>query len=656
MAGATGGASIATRQGSLKYRADIDGLRAVAIVSVLIFHAFPSLLPGGYIGVDIFFVISGYLITSIILRGLQAGSFRFSTFYAHRIRRIFPALLLVLPVCWLAGWFFLLPEEFRQLGLHIAAGAGFLQNVVLWSEVGYFETASELKPLTHLWSLAIEEQFYLALPVLLWAAWKLRRRPWPALAVLAVSSLLSFALNVRNIPHDAVSTFFLPQYRAWELLAGGLLAYAQTRRSGQNPAPAWPAGLAHAASLAGATCLVAGLWLIRPDSLFPGWWALFPVAGAFLLIMAGAQAWVNRYVLANRLMVFIGLISYPLYLWHWPLLVFARIVEGQVPPWEIRLGAAALSVLLAWLTFRYVERPLRSGRGTWVRTAALAVLMVVMAGAGLFVHQRDGLPERLPGPVRAVLGHQYEYQADYREGSCFLRPEQDAQAFQACEDTVRPGAGRMLLWGDSHGAHLYPGLLRRYGADWTLVQRNASGCPPIPGMNIEDRGHCLGINEAVLQELRQAPPDVVILAAAWFRYDWPQVAQTIELLKRLGTPRIVVVGPVPQWQDGLPRTLLSYLRANGMTARLPERLHTGHDAETRELDREVAELVRAHGAEYASPLASLCDVDGCLVLSPAARADEAPSLTAWDYGHLTRGASEYVVRRFPEPEGSRVYF
>ena len=372
------------------YRPDIDGLRAVAILSVVAFHAFPANLRGGFVGVDIFFVISGFLISNIIFRSLQRGDFSFAEFYAHRIKRIFPALIVVLAASFAFGWFALLPDEFKQLGKHMAAGAGFVQNFVLWKEAGYFDTASELKPLMHLWSLAIEEQFYLIYPLLIWAAWRVRLN---ALALVVVLGALSFGLNVLEIRDAAVKTFFVPQTRYWELLAGSVLAYLQLFKHGQS-APLLsrsPALSAHGRRVLNNLLSACGLFLIllavitiHKGRAFPGWWALAPVAGAFLLILAGPQAWVNRNFLANRLMVFVGVISYPLYLWHWPILSFARIMEAEMPSPEIRGGAVALSLLLAWLTYRLLERPIRFGRKTWVKTAVLSCLLTLVGGAGSY--------------------------------------------------------------------------------------------------------------------------------------------------------------------------------------------------------------------------------------------------------------------------------
>ena len=286
------------------YRADIDGLRALAIVPVLLFHAFPTVLPGGFIGVDVFFIISGFLISSIIFKGLQRGSFTFLGFYANRIKRIFPALLLVLTVSFVFGWFFLLPGEYAQLGKHIVGGAAYVENFVLRREAGYFDTRSYLKPLMHLWSLGIEEQFYLTYPFLLWLLWRLRSN---LLAILIPLILFSFSLNLWQVRNDAVGAFFMPQTRFWELWVGGTLAYLDifppcgpsrlirnwSALASHFPQPEW---LRARAVLVKDTLSVLGILLIGigllvvHDNRFPGWWALLPVGGASLLVWAGPAA------------------------------------------------------------------------------------------------------------------------------------------------------------------------------------------------------------------------------------------------------------------------------------------------------------------------------------------------------------------------------
>jgi len=277
------------------------------VLSVVIFHAFPKLLKGGFIGVDIFFVISGFLISTIIMGSLERNSCSFIEFYSRRIKRIFPALILVLTACFVFGWFALLADEYKQLGKHIAGGAGFISNFLFWRESGYFDNAAETKPLLHLWSLGIEEQFYIIWPLLLWLAWK---RRFNLLTITMVVAIISLALNVGKVHSDATAAFYSPQTRFWELLIGSVLAYMTLHRQHLLPkfkhkldswlgqiiyaqAPETNGKTLHSVqSLLGAFLIIAGL-LITKQKYFPGWWALLPTLGAVLIISAGTQACVQ---------------------------------------------------------------------------------------------------------------------------------------------------------------------------------------------------------------------------------------------------------------------------------------------------------------------------------------------------------------------------
>lgn len=433
-----------------KYRPHIDGLRALAVLLVVGFHAFPTVVEGGFVGVDVFFVISGFLISGIIFEELDRGAFSFGQFYARRVRRIFPALVLVMAACFAFGWFAMLADEYKQLGKHLAAGAGFISNLTLWQESGYFDSAADTKPLLHLWSLGIEEQFYMLWPLALWAAYRVRMSRL-ALCLALVAG--SFALNAAYVHSNPVATFYSPATRFWELLAGSVLAYFAT------PAgkPLLRGVLAPASSTAstmhafiGLALLAVAVATVTRVHAFPGWWALLPVLGTCFILAAGSGAWLNRVVLSNRLLVWIGLISYPLYLWHWPLLVFARLAEyNGTPPWPIRLAAVALSVVLAWLTYIAVERPLRFGRPVASRLAALCGLMLAIGLAGYNAYRNDGFVLRAANAKVALF-------AD------ILSPPQTRITNDSCQKLLgrapMPGAvclaksahPAMLIVGDSH--------------------------------------------------------------------------------------------------------------------------------------------------------------------------------------------------------------
>ena len=461
---------------STKYRADIDGLRAIAVLSVVGFHAFPEWVTGGFIGVDIFFVISGYLITTILLEGLARGKFSIPDFYVRRVNRIFPALLTVMIASYAFGWLTLFPDEFQQLGKHIAGGSAFISNLVLWNESGYFDTSAEIKPFLHLWSLGIEEQYYIFWPVIMWAAWK-KQLNLLAIAVLLLGA--SFALNMEYIKEDPTFTFYMPQTRCWELLIGSVLAYLSLYKISafdkafaatdrflaaitHKPVPVESGQtLRNALSFIGLGLIAYGLATITKDDQFPGWRAIFPTVGTALIIAAGSRSWLNRSLLSNKLMVWVGLISFPLYLWHWPLLTFARIIQSDVPSQEIRMAAVFSAFILAWLTYRLLERPLRSNQSKF-KTPILVILMASIGGVGFATFNLGGLPDR-----EAVKSAE-EFNSQFvgpiwkftKNDTCINRyqfKEAESYGWWFCI-TNRDEKPTLLLLGNSYANHLYPGL------------------------------------------------------------------------------------------------------------------------------------------------------------------------------------------------------
>ncbi len=462
------------------YRPDIDGLRALAIILVVMFHAFPSVVTGGFIGVDIFFTISGFLISSIIFKGLRRDTFSFRGFYANRIRRIFPALVLLLGFSLVFGWFFLLPGEYAQLGKHIVGGAGYVENFVLRSEAGYFDTKSFLKPLMHLWSLGIEEQFYLTYPFLLWAAWRLRCN---TLVVLTPLVLLSFGLNVWESHRNAASDFFLPQTRFWELWIGGVLAYVDIfRPEDRNRIMRRFTWMPNAASVVGTILIGFAVALVQEHS-FPGWWAVLPVVGSSLIIVAGSAAWINRRVFANAIAVFFGLISYPLYLWHWTILSFARTIRGEELPVGARIAAVTLSIIFAWATFRFVESPIRFGRKSWVTTASLVLTSVIVLCAGFATHRHEGFAGRFK-----TLPDDFGWGQPEIPSTANCRKTVGVKTLGDCRNSGA-GAPDVLLIGDSHAGALYRGLAPAYAQrSLTLMNLGEPGCLPFYDTETYDLG------------------------------------------------------------------------------------------------------------------------------------------------------------------------
>lgn len=631
---------------SSKYRADIDGLRAVAVLLVVIFHAFPELNGGGFVGVDVFFVISGFLITGIIVNDLERSRFSFKSFYARRIKRIYPALLVVLLTCYVSGWLLLLPDEFAALGKHIAGGAGFVANIVLWRESGYFDVQNDLKPLLHLWSLGVEEQYYFLWPLLLFLAFQ---KHLQLRYVLPLIFILSLALNIFGVTSDPVATFYLPHTRFWELMTGAIIAYVQSHPlSNKLSVPLW---LNHLSAFLGLVLLTITVVLVNKNSAFPGWWAMLPTFGAALMIAAGQHAWLNKKLLAHPVLVFIGLISYPIYLWHWPLLAFARIMNMGNTSLELRAILALCSVLLAWLTYRFVEFPLRFGKSQHNRTLVLSVLMILMFTVGYSTFLNEGLSFRMPEKAEydKFFSHsQYTsshnlLKIDRHDCNFYDIPSNVAKA-SIDSNCVTPHSDKIVfLWGDSHAQHLNYGLSKVLPSDVSLLQAGSSGCSPsTTDYDPDPLQACNKANRFILEKLAILKPDVVILAQQR-GHDIKRYDAVIAHLKQLGVKNVLLVGPVPQWNPFLYKIILrKYWQHtdNRLSVYLDKAvLHT--DAELKEHYKN-AETVR-----YVSLVDGLCNEQGCLTYL---NNDRKESLMTYDYGHFTLPASEYVVRNILAPD------
>jgi peptidoglycan/LPS O-acetylase OafA/YrhL len=478
----------------IKYRPDIDGLRAVAILSVVIYHAFPELIPGGFVGVDIFFVISGYLISSIIIKQLNAGNFSFIEFINRRIIRIFPALLLILITCYFFGYFSLFSDEYKQLSNHILGGAIFISNYLYMSENSYFENITNTKPLLHLWSLAIEEQFYIVWPLLVMLVWK---RKINLLIITLLILIVSFTLNIKMVGNgNLIAAFYSPYTRFWELLCGASLAfttqnYNKIKTSDHVAAKQLSIffdskiSYHNVFSIMGGVLLICGFVLISKERQFPGWWSLLPTLGAIFIIAAGEKVWLNRVVLSSKIMVWFGLISFPLYLWHWPLLSFARIIESQEPSTSIRVLIIFFSIILSWITYRLIEIPLRNTKiQQWKKATILLSIMMIIGSIGYVTYKKDGFKNR-----NIVVEYESKYKIEMTDRS--------PQANMSLPLGAQP---RVMILGDSHAGRLALGLAYKYGP--YVANFSAPGCIPFYNVDRFDArfvvGTCLKqMNEAL---------------------------------------------------------------------------------------------------------------------------------------------------------------
>jgi peptidoglycan/LPS O-acetylase OafA/YrhL len=711
---------------SSRVRGDIEGLRALAVLAVVLYHAFPLKLTGGFAGVDIFFVISGYLIGGRLLQDIQAGSFNVREFYVRRARRIFPALLLVLISIWCIGWRVFSAPEFAALGKQIAAAVLFSNNVLLWSQSGYFDPWANDKPLLHLWSLGIEEQFYLLVPVILWASTSGASASIRWVARLGGLSLLT-TIFVGNLEYAA--TFYLLHARFWELACGVVLAQAElrlststgpqtqsgagsrrdireillfsialvffavlqfglscaqggwdsvllhsastlammvgaatailadryTRPDAWNRLRAWALRhrmrLAAASSVAGIVMLCAALTTLRSAS-WPGAQTLFPVLGATFVIASGRAAGPNR-LLAVRPLTFIGGISYPLYLWHWPAIVLWRQLNPDTRAFQMATPLLA-SFLLAWLTKEFIEQPVRFGKlglARWRPPPLWPVVagMVLTGLVGLAVVVSNGLPSRFSPKLRAIAAwSESSPDSDWRVGRCYFMST-SKEFSSECTPVKRAGRPLVLLWGDSHAAHLYAGLADIQSTlDFDIVQWTAAGCPPTITPLAGEEQTCPARRATALKALTVLSPDLVVVAGAWARYQelgrspdeiLRLVDGTIAYLRNKGIKRIVVFGPGPLWNTSLPVDLFRFM-ARERSDQVPERLGRVADS-IRQLDAAMAAQAAAGNIQYVSVLRIFCNSSGCLTTGD--KTSQLPDLLFRDRDHLSVSGSRLLI-------------
>lgn len=554
-----------------KYRPDIDGLRAVAVLLVLMFHLELG-LPGGYVGVDVFFVISGYLITGIIKREIEQGEFTFGGFYARRARRIIPPLVVVMLFSSIAALIILLPSDLERYARSVVAALLSVSNLWFWSQGGYFGSASEMAPLLHTWSLAVEEQFYILLPIalLLLYRWAPRR----AGQVLLLTCVGSFAASAWFVSTRTPEVFYFSPFRAWELLLGSLLAVYQLPVITSKLNRQWVAAL-------GLLFIVVPAFMYTPQTVFPGLAAALPCIGAALLIWTGTygESTITQ-MLKSRALVFVGLISYSLYLWHWPLLVLAKHALGENLQFDDRLGIGLASLVLATLSWRFIETPFRSKVRTSTRQACAysGLTVALLSGMVVTVVLTHGLQNRFTPQVVALD------RARMREvvrGECIdLRVSLDTKS--VCH-IGRTGDPTVVVWGDSYAHAMLPAFdaaFKQIGVSaWFAAE---SGCPPLPTARISYQGRdnwrCREFNDKMVKFL-EAQPGVnqVVLTAAWDSYDKETSGYQLrvsgaddsatslkqgieELAHQLQTngegPSLIVVGQVPAYDWNVPQKML----------------------------------------------------------------------------------------------------
>ncbi len=575
----------------ISYRPELDGLRALAVIPVVLFHlelgvGLGRALTGGYVGVDIFFVISGFLITTLILKDLQAGTFSLRQFWERRIRRIMPAACVAVAAAVVIGLFLLLPSDLEDLGKSAVAQALLGANVYFYATAGYFSAPAETKPLLHFWSLAVEEQFYLLFPFLLLFLWQKGRSAF-ATAGVAVVALLSFALSVVGAFRFPDATFYLLPARAWELALGALLAL----RGGHLPLPErWQP----VAGWVGLPMMLLPVFFYDATTPFPGLAAVPPCLGAVLVIGATRQdGWLKR-LLSVRPLVFLGLISYSLYLWHWPVQVYSHYWMISPSSLVTRVLVFLASVVLAWMSWRWVEQPFRKRRvfeNIRPLMAFAGGVTAAVVGVGLLLSFGNGLPKRLPQEV-VQFAAAYDDRPSAEEADITL---EQAQSGELPSLSTVAGKPRLLLWGDSHARVVAPAV-EEVAADLKLpgVRASRSGTPALLDWGDESaQAH----NRAILEWVKANRPDVVLLVARWEAWlkdesDEARLVETVRTLSTLG-PRVLLMRQVPSLGHDVPRALARAALAGEQSANvgLPVEEHLAFAARSNAaLDRAAQEV------------------------------------------------------------------
>ena len=614
----------------MKYRADIDGLRAIAVIPVVLYHAGVPGFGGGFVGVDVFFVISGYLICEMIDADIRRGSFSLGNFYKRRILRILPALFAMFLGTSGLAYLYFLPVELQDYSRSLASAIGSVSNVYFAQTANYFDALADTKPLLHTWSLGVEEQFYFVVPLLMLLAYRFARRR--AKLLFAIAALLSFAAALAVSYRNQTFVFYLTPFRAWELALSALLSI------GLIPAPENPFWK-NLCGAAGLSLLLGTIFIGSPSSPLLVMTSLAGIGAT--LVIASSESGISPVgrLLSLRPFVFFGLISYSLYLWHWPLMVFQRtdgLLSAESPA-SARLMLIVISVGIAYLSWKLVETPFRAMARERSKVAVFATASGAMAstlalcGLVLITH---GVPSRFPDRVVAIGAYlAYDSSAAMRTGQCFLLTNRQQLDAQTCL-TLDPKRPNYLLVGDSHAAHLWFGLASAL-PEINIMQATASLCRPAarPGSRYDTRA-CRALMQFVFDDfLVNNRVDKVLLAASWKDEDLPILSATLDILKKRLVD-VTVLGPIVEYDAALPRLLADEIM-RGDPSIASSRRRSG----VRERDLAMREMVTAAGATYLSVYDGVCRegrcdefVDGDIPIQ-------------FDAGHLTAAGAVEVARR-----------
>lgn len=638
----------------MKYRPEIDGLRAIAVLSVVFYHAQLQVLgrlavPGGFLGVDVFFVISGYLISSIILKELNDGRFSLTHFYERRARRILPALFVVMLATLPFSWFLMLPEAFVHHAKSLIFSLFFASNFWFWQGESYWDAPSALMPLLHTWSLSVEEQFYLFIPLLFIA---LRSRTQRLMA-MSLGALLAISLIVAQVSNTTApqSGFFLLPARGWELLIGGLLALFQSSRADRAPTnSSIIANYRVILASFGLLLVFASIFSFNEATPHPSLITTLPVIGTVMVIAYSGSDNLTKKLLSWRPLVWVGLISYSLYLWHFPIFSFLKIAGlDSLPAAPLMAIAASLAISVA--SYRYIEQPFRNKQQIATKQVLiiLAVVFATLLASSAAVIHSSGYRARFADFDSLINYGAYQFEAPYLSHRCFLHPEDmiaDKQFADCAYSSFHSGdKPTLLLWGDSTAAALIPGFRKTFSERYNLVIRASSGCGAFIKVEEPKRPGCREINDATFADIIEHQPDKVVISGWWqekFGHE-NKLQGTLHSLEAAGFKNVTILGSVPNWSQSLPQILITHQKNNPRARKLPAYLPDGLQPVTRAMDQKIAKLAHSFGYEFVSLMNILCEEStGCMT-----SADGVTPLQ-WDGFHLTENGSNFVAETLQE--------
>tara|TARA_Y100000296_G_scaffold57290_1_gene65703 strand:+ start:5799 stop:7673 length:1875 start_codon:yes stop_codon:yes gene_type:complete len=605
-------------------RKDIQGLRALAVLSVVIFHISPANLKGGYLGVDVFFVISGYLIIGQIWRGLESNEFSFTNFYSKRFRRLFPSFAVVAIVTTLFAYMMMLPVEYKTYIHSLLASSLYVSNYWFYSQSGYFANALEFAPLLHTWSLSVEEQFYLIFPFIMYVVYKKFIATRAVILSLAVVAGISLIASEIALHYDASLSFYFAPTRFWQFVLGGLVSILAIQATSKR--------VSEICTLIGLTVLLVCFFLFNKTTPFPGIYALPTSLATALIIYAYPRKGLGALILNNKLATYIGNISYSLYLWHWPVIVFYKLYNIDNLSCFEKLMLLGICLLLADLTYRFVENRFRGNRYTQnpnsVIGLSLAASLVLICSTIITTPLHSNKFSAKETYLESFLDYDKSH---YRRDICFLTTSSNDFKFynqDFCINAVE-NKRNILLIGDSHSAMWYEAMSSKLKDNETLTQVSASGCWPVIPPTGEKR--CKDLMQWAFDDLiNQVEFEKIIIAGRWRKQQLKKLESTIELLKNK-TNSIEFLGPIMEYNTDLPRLLISY------QAEQSKIFEHSLYFEKQALDKQFSKTISETSATYISLFNTLCELGTCTLMT------EQGIPVQFDYGHLTLEGSEMLL-------------